>query len=271
MDETHTQASRTALSVAAMRALHLARDGEPKILVDPVAAKLLGPELPVRTGDSDEARAIRMRVLLRSRFAEERLEQAVRRGVTQYVSLGAGFDTFAWRQPEWARSLRMFEVDHPATQAEKRRRLGSAGVALPPNLEFAGIDFETTSLADGLHASTLDFSQPAFFSCLGVLVYLTRDAVDAVFRLVAGFPKGSEIAFTFASPGSLASPTAQRAASAGEPWQSGFERDQLGRMLRAMGYASLVFLEREEAERYAGRRNDGLTVPTRSSIAAAVV
>jgi methyltransferase (TIGR00027 family) len=171
--------------------MHQAVDGEPKILDDPIAALLLDDDerrtieaQPGRAREPDVI-ALRSRVVLRSRFAEERLADAVRRGVCQCVSLGAGFDTFAYRQPDWARRLRIYEVDHHGTQAEKRRRLQKAGIPIPPNLEFVAIDFESVSLPDGLRASSLDFSQPTFFSCLGVLVYLTLDAVNAIFELVA--------------------------------------------------------------------------------------
>jgi methyltransferase (TIGR00027 family) len=195
---TERDASRTALGVAAIRAIHQLLDGEPKILHDPIAARLLDPDVlgAISTGaartEDPAVRALRSRVVLRSRYAEDRLALAAGRGVRQLVVLGAGLDTFAYRQPCWARQLSIFEVDHPASQADKRARLRRAGVPTPPNLQFAPIDFETISLGGGLRASTLDFRTPTFFSCLGVLVYLTREAVDAVFDLVAGFPSGSE-------------------------------------------------------------------------------
>src|SRR5271163_808264 len=215
--------SRTALGVASLRAVHQLLDGEPKILDDPIAARLLDASvieeihtIPARIHES-MARGLRSHVVLRSRFAEERMAQAVERGVRQCVILGAGFDTFAYRQPDWARDLRIYEVDHQATQEDKRRRLRSAGIPVPANLEFVAIDFERVSLYEGLLTSSLNFSEPAFFSCLGVLVYLTREAVDAVFQLVAGYPVGSEIVFTFSLPESALSgnEAANRAALAG--------------------------------------------------------
>jgi methyltransferase (TIGR00027 family) len=209
-------------------------------------------------------------VVLRSRYAEERLAQAVQRGVRQCVILGAGFDTFAYRQPEWARGLRIIEVDHHATQEDKRRRLHSAGIAVPSNLEFVAIDFETASLRDGLRTSGLDFARPAFFSCLGVLIYLSREAVDAVFQLVAAFPAPSEIVFTYSTAESAHSELADRVRSLGEPWQTHFDPQTLTQDLHAFGFAAISFLSPEEAEQtYFRGRSDGLEAPRRGGIASA--
>jgi len=272
------QASRTALGVTAVRAIHQLMDGEPKILADPIAARLLSGDavtvLEEHVGRSADPAALdlRARVVLRSRYAEDRLEAAFTRGVRQCVTLGAGFDTFAYRQPSWAQSMRLYEVDHGGTQAEKRRRLAAAGVPIPSNLEFVAIDFEKMSLDEGLRASTLDFSRPAFFSCLGVFVYLTREAVNAVFRLVAAFPAGSEIAFTYATARSQKSALARTVQRAGEPWQTFFDPADLTRDLRGFGFSQVSILDAAQAERiyFAGRRDD-LRAPAGASIASAVV
>jgi len=268
-------ASRTALGVAALRAVHQLIDGEPKILDDPIAALLLddddGRQLLARVRELDVV-AMRSHVVLRSRFAEERLAEAMRRGVRQCVVLGAGFDTFAYRQPDWARRLRIHEVDHLATQTEKRRRLQKVGVPMPTNLEFVAIDFETVSLQDGLRASSLDFSQPTFFSCLGVMVYLTREAVNAIFALVARFPADSEIVFTFSTRDAAVSTWANKVKRLGEPWRTHFEPDALMADLHALGFSKISLLTAEEAERtYFQGRNDGLHAPHNTNIAAAVV
>ena len=271
-------ASRTALGVAAIRAVHQLYDGEPKILDDSVSGRILGgdanPQIVAHRALAQEAadRDLRVRVVLRSRYAEDRLALAVERGVRQCVILGAGLDTFAYRQPEWAKDLRIFEVDHGASQSEKRDRLAAAGIPIPANLEFVEIDFEKTSLRDGLRRSSLDLSAPAFFSCLGVLVYLTRDAADAVFRLVAEFPHPSEIVFTYAAAGAANSPIADRVRAAGEPWQTRFDPQVLKRDLTALGFSDVQFLRSEEAEdRYFQGRSDGLHAPPRTGIASATV
>lgn len=278
--------SKTALGVAALRAAHQIIDDEPHILEDPIAVRLFPPEA-LEQMRTEVARlrepgmvSLRTHVVLRSRYAEDRLAEAHRRGIRQFVILGAGFDTFAYRQPGWAHDLHIFEVDHPGSQRVKRERLQAAGIPAPPNLEYVAIDFETTSLRDGLFASTFDPTQPAFVSCLGVLVYLTQEAVDAVFHLIASFPQSSEIVFTFSPPAKATDPEqaarlAKMAAlveSLGEPWRTRLEPDILAPKLRSLGFSEVKFLTGEEAEaRYFRGRRDGLRASPRERIASAIV
>lgn len=269
-------ASRTALGAAALRVIHQSLDGTPKILDDPISARLLDSRtLEAILAGGEQARiaesaGLRLHVVLRSRWAEERLKRAVDRGVRQLVTLGAGLDTFAHRQPDWARALRIFEVDHPSSQADKRERLAAAGIETPANLTFAAIDFERVSLGEGLLGGGVDVSAPTFFSCLGVLIYLAPEAVDAIFALAAGFPTGSEIAFTF---GGFRSPAAAaRAADVGEPWRTPLDPDVLAPRLRAMGFGPIAFPSAEELRAYLQPpRTDGLTAPARPSVGAVVV
>ena len=155
-------------------------------------------------------RGMRLHIAMRSRFAEEGLAAAVARGVRQYVLLGAGLDTFAHRNPFAQQGLRVFEVDHPATQGWKRQRLAGAGLAPPASLTFAPVDFERETLAAGLAAAGFDAAAPAFFSWLGVVVYLTRAAVIETLRFIASLPAGTEVVFDYGEPVS-AYPPAQRA------------------------------------------------------------
>lgn len=289
MSERH--ASRTALGVAFLRAVHQLLDTRPLILDDPVALALIGPsgEESIREHadgfQTPGARALRTHVVIRSRFAEDRLALAVGRGVTQCVILGAGYDTFAFRQPEWARALRITEVDHPATQELKRAQLASVGIETPANVRFAAVDFERESLEDGLRRHGIAFDEPTFFSWLGVTMYLTSEAVDAVFRTVASFPASSEIVFTFAQPpvpddlsgdvdGSLAerAPTfAERAASIGEPWLTYMKPDAILEKLHAFGFASVEFLTGADAMWwYVRGRADALPAPSRTTVASAI-
>lgn len=276
--------SSTAMRVAELRAAHQLVDGEPKILNDPVVLRLLDPEVLDKIRDHPaELNApwllgMRSHVLLRSRFAEERLAEAVNRGVDQFVILGAGYDTFAYRQPEWASRLSIFEVDHPASQRAKRERLATTGIEIPSNLEYVSIDFEHVSLREGLAAGKIDFFRPAFFSCLGVLVYLSEEAAYGVFGLVALFPKSSEIVFTFSQPNSAldAGEAARRAALAeladqlGEPWRTHFERETLVGRLREMGFTEVSVLDPADAQaRYFRDRTDGLRPPRRENVASA--
>jgi methyltransferase (TIGR00027 family) len=280
--------SRTAQSVSILRAAHQLLDAAPLVLEDAVSLQLIGPESAARiTHDSapfqsPAVRALRAHVVLRSRFAEDRLAAAVNRGVTQCIILGAGFDTFAFRQPEWARALRVIEVDQPASQTLKRERLAAAGVDTPPNVTFASIDFEQESLRDGLHRHHVSIAEPTFLSWLGVTVYLTESAVDAVLQTVVEFPAGSEIVFTFTQPrasdpsgssGAANGQTlAEAAASVGEPWQTYFTPDALEQKLRSFGFANVDFLEAAKArEIYFADRSDELQPPMRTSIVSALV
>lgn len=142
------------------------------------------------------------------------------------------------------------------------------------------IDFESVSLLEGLQTSTLNFSEPAFFSCLGVLVYLSREPADAIFQLIAAFPARSEIVFTFSTPDSPNSGNdpesrialANMANALGEPWQTHFEPQTLMRDLRALGFSATSFLSSEAADQiYFQSRNDGLRAPRRGGICAAIV
>jgi len=267
-----------------MRAAHMVLDDDPKILNDPAVLRIIGApaleQIRIRATDfqTPGARGLRAHVVLRSRFAEDRLAAAVARGVTQYLILGAGGDTFPYRQPGWAAALRVIEVDHPASQREKRERILGAGIETPPNVGYAPIDFETTTLRDGLIAAGVDLRAPTFFSWLGVTMYLTEAAVDAVLATVAAFPKDSEIVFTFARASrpdqeSADGPTlAERAAALGEPWLSYFEPEQLDAKLRAFGFSNVYFLTPAESrKKYFEGRTDGLEAPRRISIAGATI
>jgi methyltransferase (TIGR00027 family) len=271
------------MRVAELRAAHQLIDGEPKILSDPVVLRLLDADVLAKIKAHPEVLSapwllgMRSHVLLRSRYTEDRLAES---GIDQFVVLGAGYDTFAYRQPEWARKLRIFEVDHPASQRAKRELLSAKGIEVPPNVEFVSIDFEHVSLKDGLAASNLDLGRPAFFSCLGVLVYLTEDAAYEVFRVVASFPKSSEIAFTFSQPDSAldAAEAARRgilataAGSMGEPWRTHFDRHELITRLTEMGFSEVTILDPGDAQtRYFAGRTDGLRPPRRENVASARV
>lgn len=277
------QPSRTALATAALRAAHQVFDAPPRILEDPVALALLGTsaEADLRRNDthyqSPRARALRAQLVLRARYAEDRLAAAIVRGVRRLVILGAGFDTFAYRQPAWARPLRILEVDHAATQAAKRERLAAAGVLPPANLAYAQIDFERESLAEGLARQGVTPAEPVFFTWLGVSMYLKDEAVNAVWRTVAGFPAGSEIVFDFApAPTGDAEQDAgidalaRLAAQAGEPWLSSYEPRALAHRLRALGFAAVEFLTPDEAGmRYLKDCPADLPTPRRTTIASA--
>jgi methyltransferase (TIGR00027 family) len=162
--------SRTARAAAAHRAAHQVLE-QGRLFADPLALRILGDEAEtvVREAEADPSkRRMRLFIAARTRFAEDALAAAVQRGVRQLVVLGAGLDTFAYRSPHGDR-LRMFEVDHPATQAWKRQRLADAAIPVPDSLVFAPIDFESETLADGLAAAGFDPARQTFFTWLGVI------------------------------------------------------------------------------------------------------
>jgi methyltransferase (TIGR00027 family) len=268
------QPSLTAWRVALSRAAHQIFD-RPPVLEDPVALAIVGERgiaeirgVALRYS-LPPSRYLRAFLAARSRVAEEALDEAVRHGVRQYVVLGAGLDTFAYRNPYPASALRVFEVDHPATQAWKRDQLAAAGLALPESLSFVPVDFESETLAARLASAGFRAAEPAFFSWLGVTMYLTRAAVLATLRYVAGLRQGSGVVFDYVVPPATLSlvrrvvlRTVMRGvAAAGEPWKSFFEPRELAQELRSLGFRELEDLGRGELNaRFFAGRADGLRV-----------
>jgi len=263
------RASKTAFRVAMRRAIHQVLD-QPCVLVDPIAVPLLGPHF---TFDRERemspiARAFRAFMAARSRYAEDRLAEAVASGVTQYAVLGAGLDTFAYRNP--FTNLCIFEVDFPATQEWKRSLLVEAAIPVPGGLTFVPLDFELKTLAAGLAESGFDLGARAFFGWLGVVPYLTRDACQATLQAIAQLPAGSGVCFDFAlSPESMSPPRrkafealAARVAAAGEPFQLFFTPQELENELRSAGLHTVEFADSGRLNAlYFGNRVDGLSLP----------
>lgn len=259
---TERQPSRTALGAAGYRAAHQLLEGG-KVFSDPFARTILGDGADaIIAGLSAGPAQHRMRFFMaaRSRFAEDCLGAAVSRGVRQAVILGAGFDTFALRNPYSDAGLRVFEVDHPATQAWKRSRLSEVGLAVPASLSFAAVDFETDDLGRGLTDAGFKSDHPAFFIWLGVVPYLGRAAIAATLRYIASIPD-SEVVFDYSEPlenypperrdevAALAALTAE----IGEPWLSHFDPDEIARELRGYGFGDLEDLGMSQtAVRYLG-------------------
>ncbi len=266
------QASRTALRVAVRRAAHQVLD-HPKVFDDPLALAIIGPETEERfihgapAAEQTASRTLRAFVAVRSRLAEDQLAQAVAAGVRQYVVLGAGLDTFAYRNPHAA--LRVFEVDHPATQAWKREQLQAAAIAVPESLVFVPVDFERQTLAESLHASGLRPDAAAFFCWLGVVPYLTPRAFEETLATIAAMPAGSGVVFDYAVDRSelnlrerlALDALSARVASAGEPFQLFFTAARMAEHLRQAGFARWDDLDRATLNaRYFAGRSDGLAV-----------
>ena len=242
------QPSATAFRVAMRRAAHQILD-RPVVMDDPIALRIVGPRgvaeirENARRYDSAIGRALRFFLVARARCAEDALAAAVDRGVGQYVVLGAGLDTFAYRNPYAPERLRVFEVDFPATQAWKRELLGRVGAAHPPALSFVPVDFERDSLEMELRAAGFRADQPAFFSWLGVSMYLTRPTVVATLAFVAKCTPRSGITLDYLTPPGRLPWTSRigfylasrRVAAAGEPWRTWFDPAELASELRALG------------------------------------
>lgn len=242
------QFSRTALSAAGLRAAHQVADGA-SVFVDPLAGKILRDDLWVHLeGAIDpELRPLRLFVALRSRLAEDHARKRIGQGARQVVVLGAGLDTFGLRL-EPVEGLRVFEVDHADTQAEKRRRLAAADVATPAHLVFAPCDFESETLGQCLAAAGFDANAPAAFLWLGVTPYLTPAAFEATLRFVAGLKGGAGIVFDYANPTeSIDSPghrlfherMAARVAELGESFRSAFVTADLHDFLLSLGASEI--------------------------------
>ncbi|OPY73024.1 MAG: putative S-adenosyl-L-methionine-dependent methyltransferase [Syntrophorhabdus sp. PtaU1.Bin058] len=278
--------SATAQRAAMKRAAHQLLD-DPRVFNDPVALHIIGKEdssalqaEPHRFEGSPLSPYLRAFVAARSRYAEDELAAGIRRGVCQYVILGAGLDTFAYRNPYPHDVLRVFEVDHPGTQAWKRTRLEEANIALPGSLTFAGVDFERQTLAEGLLDAGYEQGKCTFFSWLGATEYLSFEAVMRILRFIASMPAGSGVVFDYMLSPSLLTPAqrsrfdaiARHVASIGEPWHTFFDPGLLTGDLQAMGFGYAVDNGQEEInERYFKDRKDGLRVGSLSHIMCATV
>jgi len=271
------RSSKNAQAVAAIRAAHRRYDS-PLIYDDPCAYRLCGPgwravlrfrglHALVFGRFLHVLRPVHGQVLARARFAEDHLEGAVRRGVRQYIVLGAGFDSFAVRLPAWARTLRVFELDRPETLAEKRRRLERAGLGCPDNLEFVPVDFERESLDEVLRRSSFTPAEPSFFSWLGVVVYLTSDSIDATLRSIQSLaPPGSELVFDYMLPDHLVDSrergvidfVRRLGVRRGEPYVSYHEPKHIATALSRRGFRLLEDLSpsSQHARYFAGRNDD---------------
>ena len=193
--------SRTALIIARQRAAHQVLD-HGSILYDPFAMKILreGEKEVLQFANGHPLASIgRLFTTARSRIAEDALSRAVEGGIRQIVILGAGLDTFALRNPHGARQIRIYEVDHPATQAGKRLRLAEAQIALPPWLILVPVDFERDDVGEKLVAAGFQQNSPAFFTWLGVVPYLTQDAIGRTLVYMSSI-QNSEVVFDYMEP-----------------------------------------------------------------------
>jgi len=255
----------SAFGAAAMRARHLIADGHPKIFNDHFAQKLLGmdtEEIVAITNDALIDPSLDSAWVLRSRFAEDRLEAARTCGVHQYVILGAGLDSYALRNAESLDDLIVHEVDAPQLQQWKRKRIEELHFALPLNLRFVACDFETTSLIEALAKSKFDASAPAVVSWLGVTQYLTHEAIFETLRWAASLAAGSEIVLTYVVPGEIAENLKNMFAARGTRFETFFDPNEISTVLEQAGLVDIQQLTPVEAQKeYFEGRTDGLVAP----------
>ena len=240
--------SRTALAAAAHRAAHQVLEYG-CIFDDPLALRILGKdaETAIREAETHPSkRWMRIFIAIRTRFAEDALAAAVEKGVTQLVILGAGLDTFAYRNP-FGERLRVFEVDYPATQAWKRQRLTEAAIKLPDSLVFVPLDFERDTLAKGLASGGFDSERPTFFTWLGVVPYLAEQPIWSTLEFIAILPNGGHVVFDYINPPASFSPKmriaherrAAQVSKFGEAFISYFETEKLHARLTTMGFIEI--------------------------------
>jgi methyltransferase (TIGR00027 family) len=249
-------ASTTAVLLAAVRAAHFAAD-EPKILSDPLAGKLAGEFAEgfiARVRGDPTALPTRFMAVARSRWAEDTLIEARTEGVDQYVLLGAGLDSFAYRRPDPDDGLEVFEVDHPSTQAWKRQRLADVGLEIPSSVRYVPVDFERQDLSDELQRAGFDPGRPAVVAWLGVADYLTTAALGATLDRIASWASGTRLVLDYDLPpeywdsyegwdGDIMRGLASWVARLGEPWISHYTPREMETLLRDHGYAAVEHMD----------------------------
>lgn len=266
----------TAVRTALWRALHLQVDPSPHVFEDVVGLALAAPakDWQKRPDMGPFTRPFRASILARARFVEDCVLEQVGRGVGQYVILGAGLDTFAQRHPELASSVRVFEIDQPATQAWKRGRLVELGYGIPPSLRLVPVDFEAgDAWPERLAAAGFDAGQPVVVASTGVSMYLTRDAIIATLRQVAAFASGSTLLMSFMLPIERLDPevrvgvqrAVEGARASGTPFISFFDPDEMLAMARDAGFRNARHVSADMlAQLYFAGRTDGLRPPSHS-------
>ena len=276
VNRARTRGSRTAELVAVSRARHLLKHDKPYVFEDPHAIHFVGDRwrriLGSRVLDALVSKVLVRKLLpittqhlTRARFAEDCLEEAARNGVAQYVILGSGFDTFAFRRPDLG--LRVFEVDLAATMDLKRDRLAGANMTCPDSLRFVPFDFEKDDLRSELAAAGFDPAKPSFFNWMGVTYYLTGSAiVDNLDRLAEIGSPGSEVVFDYLIAAECVPPEDHALFAAmmafvekrGEPMISRFDPTAAGTVLNPRGLWEVVGNESpaEHRRRYLGERTD---------------
>jgi methyltransferase (TIGR00027 family) len=249
MSESEMGPGHTATLAAVGRAIHA--ESERPLVADQLALGLAGEpgatlmaqlksQLPEASRQS-----FGLAFAIRTRFVEDAVEAAILEGIRQYVILGAGLDSFAYRRPELSQRLKIFEVDRAASQDWKRSRLEAMGVAVPPSVEFVPLDAEKDDLRAGLINARFEPSAPAIVSAIALTQYLALPAIERILELVASFAPGSRLVITYVVPAAELSETAaaglawtmSQAKERGEPFVSMFRPTEFDELLRRSGFS----------------------------------
>ncbi|MGW0666084.1 class I SAM-dependent methyltransferase [Streptomyces sp. NPDC002746] len=270
-DKQYEVPDNTAVRVALWRAMHVQIDAEPHVFEDEIGLRLVAPEEDWRSRpdmDPDATSGFRASTVCRARFVEDLVAEEISQGIDQYVILGAGLDTYVQRRPGTASRLRVFEIDQPATQAWKRRRLIELGYGIPERLRLVPVDFEAGGdWWQQLSDAGFDASRPALVVCAGVTVYLTKEAIAATLRTLGGLAPGSTLAMTFMLPAGLVDDadrdrleeTKPKARASGTPFISFHTPREMLALARAAGFESARHVSGPQlAARYFADRTDGL-------------
>jgi methyltransferase (TIGR00027 family) len=205
-NKNSTAPDNTAVRTALWRALHLQVDEQPFILEDDIGLKLIAPTKGWQNRPDMHAeftKRLRAAMVARSRFIEDLIIEQNTKGITQYVILGSGLDTFAQRRPDIASTIQLYEIDQPATLAWKQQRLIELGFVIPQGLHFVSVNFETSSWWEELLKSGFDSNKPSLMVSTGVTLYLTPEAIETTLKQIATLPSGSKLAMTFYLPMAL--------------------------------------------------------------------
>jgi methyltransferase (TIGR00027 family) len=266
-----TAPDHTAVRVALWRAMHVQVDASPHVLVDEIGLQLVAPDESWRQRPDmhpEGTRGYRASIVGRARLIEDLVLEQIQKGISQYVILGAGLDTFAQRKLDFASNLRVFEVDKPETQEWKRQRLTELGLGISNNLQFVPVDFEAgESWREKLAMNGFNASQPAVIASTGVSMYLTQEANKATLRQIAALAPGSMLAMTFLLPLDLVDAAERsqhemvydRGRAAGTPFVSFFRPAEILALAREAGFREVRHISRSDIiQRYFAGRSDGL-------------
>jgi len=258
------KASQSAQQVAILRAAHLYVDGEPKILEDNFALLFIGKQFEelfktnTEMFQTPQAKVVRSLTLCRSRITEDLLIESLEQGIQQFVILGSGLDSFAFRRPDLKNKLRVFEVDHPASLQFKNQRLEKENIGLPENLSLIPVDFEKQTLSAEFEKSDYNPGIPTFYSWLGVTQFISERSVFDTLKFVATSSPGSQVVFQYCLPDETLNAeelqqriwARQRAEEIGEPWKSTFRQEHLVSKLNEFGFTQIEDIDQSKAEKY---------------------